>query len=88
MARASRDVLTDVLTVFTGDDRLQWTTVATRLAEQMPEQYADITPDSISAQLRALGVPSGNVNRDGQVRKGAKAADIKAAITKRQNNGA
>ncbi|WP_279582628.1 hypothetical protein [Fodinicola feengrottensis] len=89
MARASRDVLTDVLlTVFTGDDRLHWTTISSRLAEQMPEQYADITPDSISAQLRALGVPSGNVNRDGQVRKGAKAADIKAAITKRQNNGA
>jgi hypothetical protein len=52
----------------------------------MPEQYADTTPDSISAQLRSLGVPSVNVNRDGQVRKGAKAADIKTAISHRDGS--
>ena len=46
----------------------------------MPEQYADTTAEAISAQLRALGVPSVNVKRDGAVLKGAKAADIQTAI--------
>lgn len=87
MARATRDVLADVLLVFLGDERLHWQTIAGRLAEQMPEQYADTTPDSISAQLRSLGVPSVNVNRDSQVRKGAKAVDIKTAISRRDSNG-
>ncbi|WP_163512420.1 cell division protein FtsK [Fodinicola acaciae] len=87
MARTTRDVLADVLLVFLADERLHWQTIAGRLAEQMPEQYADTTPDSISAQLRSLGVPSVNVNRDGQVRKGAKAVDIKTAIARRDGNG-
>ncbi len=38
----------------------------------MPEQYDGTTPDAISAQARALDVPSVNVKRDGVVRKGAK----------------
>jgi S-DNA-T family DNA segregation ATPase FtsK/SpoIIIE len=88
VARASRDVLADVLAVFNGDARQQWQTIAVRLAERMPEQYADTTPEAISAQLRALGVPSIDVKRDGAVLKGAKADDVTAAINRRKINGA
>jgi len=83
MARASRDVLADVLAIFGAESRMQWPTLAARLAEHRPEHYADLTADTISAQLRALGVPSIDVKRDGQVLKGAKAADVRAAIKRR-----
>ena len=66
---------------------LQWPTVAARLAERMPQHYADVTADAISAQLRALGVPSVDVKRDGQVLKGAKAAAITTALNRRKING-
>ncbi|WP_279582233.1 hypothetical protein [Fodinicola feengrottensis] len=66
MARASRDVLTDVLTVFTGDDRLHWTTISSRLAEQMPEQYADITPSPRTASPRSCAARSRRTERQRQ----------------------
>ena len=65
---------------------LPWSVIAARLAERMSEHYGDITGDAISAQLRALAVPSVNVKYDGRVPKGAKAADIKAAIGRRNIN--
>lgn len=85
-ARPARDVLADTLAVFGPDDRLHWATIATRLAQHLPEHYTDLTADTISTQLRALGVPSININRDGQVRKGAKATDIHTAHTTRTNH--
>ncbi|WP_328990052.1 cell division protein FtsK [Kribbella sp. NBC_01245] len=86
--RATRDVLADVLAVMNGDSAAHWDTIAGRLATQMPEQYEGTTLDAISAQARALNVPSINVKRDGAVRKGVKADDIRDAITRRSVNGA
>ncbi|MFC9694669.1 cell division protein FtsK [Kribbella sp. NPDC056951] len=87
MERASRDVLADLLAVMGPDGRAHWDTLAGRLASQMPEQYDGTTPDAISAQARALGVPSVNVKRDGVVRKGVSADDIRAAMSRRDGSG-
>ncbi len=51
-----RSFLADVLAVFGGDSKLYLGTIAARLADQMPEAYADINPDAVGAQLRELGV--------------------------------
>jgi len=85
VARETRDVLADVRTVIhAGEVGLSWNRLAARLAEQMPEHYADTTSETISAQLRALNVRSVNVKDSGQVLKGAKTADIDAAIQRRK----
>ncbi|MGW1341785.1 cell division protein FtsK [Kribbella sp. NPDC002412] len=83
LERATRDVLADVLTVIGPDSSAHWDTIAGRLAGQMPEQYDGTTPEAISAQARALGVPSVNVKRDGVVRKGVKTDDLRAAMARR-----
>ena len=55
-AREFRDVLRDVDSVYyAGEAWISWPQLATRLAERMPEHYRDITPEAISAQVRALG---------------------------------
>lgn len=87
IARQVRDVLADALAVFSGSRTLPWQILAGRLVEHAPEHYGDITADAISAQLRALGVPSVNVKWDGAVLKGAKADDIHTAMTRRNTNG-
>ncbi|WP_433057064.1 cell division protein FtsK [Dactylosporangium sp. CS-033363] len=85
VARASRDVLADVRGMFEPSERgLQWEDIAERLASRMPEHYADITAESISAQVRAFGVPSVDVKRNGKALKGAKADAIDAAIGRRK----
>jgi S-DNA-T family DNA segregation ATPase FtsK/SpoIIIE len=83
IAREVRDVLADALAVFGTSGRLPWQILAGRMLEHAPEHYADLTADTISAQLRALGVPSVNVKWDGSVLKGAKADDIHTARAKR-----
>lgn len=88
VAREARDVLADVRGVFGPSEAgLPWAVIAGRLAEGTPQHYADATAEAVSAQLRALGVPSVNVKYDGSVPKGAKAADVQAAINKRDING-
>jgi DNA segregation ATPase FtsK/SpoIIIE, S-DNA-T family len=87
MTRANRDVLADTLAVFQADTALHWPVIATRLAQRMPEHHAEVTAETISAQLRALGVPSVNIKRDGQVGKGAKRADITTALKRRDATG-
>ena len=83
--REVRDVLADARTVIhAGENGMTWARLAARLAEQMPEHYADMTAETISAQLRALNVRSVNVKDSGQVLKGAKTADIDAAIQRRK----
>jgi hypothetical protein len=85
MEREVRDVLADARSVVDpGDKGLHWEELAGRLAERMPEHYADVTGEAISAQLRALRVPSVNINRGGAVRKGCKTSDLDAAITARR----
>ncbi|MFC6081673.1 hypothetical protein [Sphaerisporangium aureirubrum] len=84
--REVRDVLADVLTVFqSGETGLPWTLTAVRLAERIPEHYADVTPEAISAQVRALGVPSVDIKRDGKTLKGAKKAAVAAALSRRES---
>lgn len=83
LTRESRDVLADILTVLSADTAAHWEAIAGRLAEQMPEQYDGTTPDAISAQARALHVPSRDVKRDGVNRKGCRAVDIRAAMDRR-----
>jgi hypothetical protein len=78
-----RNVLGDVLKVF-GDARgLHWQTIADRLAAQFPERWADVSKGAISAQARALGVPSVNVRYptagDGKVLQGCRRADVEVA---------
>ena len=80
-------MLADILTVLGADTAAHWEAIAGRLAEQMPEQYDGTTPEAISAQARALHVPSRDVKRDGVNRKGCRADDIRAAIDRRDTAG-
>jgi S-DNA-T family DNA segregation ATPase FtsK/SpoIIIE len=85
LTQASRDVLADVRSLFQRDERgLQWDDIAARLAERMPQHYADLTAESISAQIRAFGVPSVDIKARGKALKGAKADAIDAAIARRK----
>ncbi|MEV6634391.1 cell division protein FtsK [Actinoplanes sp. NPDC051470] len=85
VARIARDVLADVRSVFEQTERgLQWEDIAARLTDRMHEFYADITAESISAQIRSFGVRSVDVKRNGKALKGAKADDIDAAISRRK----
>jgi S-DNA-T family DNA segregation ATPase FtsK/SpoIIIE len=83
-----RDVLVDVRGVYyAGEAFISWPAIAARLAEHHPTMYAQITPDVVSAQIRALGVKSenGRDRTDGnKVVKGAKLDAIEAAIARRQ----
>jgi S-DNA-T family DNA segregation ATPase FtsK/SpoIIIE len=78
------DVLADAGSVFgPGETFLPWAVIAERLAAQLPDSHADCTADSVSAQLRELGVPSVNGRHAGVVLKGARAADIAQAQARR-----
>ena len=80
---AERDVLADVLAVFGSDSGLHWAVLAGRLARQFPDRWADAAGDAVSAQCRALGVPSADVRypstRAGRVLAGCRRADVEAA---------
>jgi S-DNA-T family DNA segregation ATPase FtsK/SpoIIIE len=85
ITRDMRDTLADVRSVFlAGEKGLHWATIAARLAETLPEHYADITPDAISAQLRDR-VPSVNVKVCGEVLKGARVSDVDGAKDRRKS---
>jgi S-DNA-T family DNA segregation ATPase FtsK/SpoIIIE len=57
VARQIRDVLADARSVFyAGEAWISWKQLAARMAEKMPEHYADLTKEAISAQVRALKV--------------------------------
>jgi DNA segregation ATPase FtsK/SpoIIIE, S-DNA-T family len=73
-----RDVLADALAAFGDDAGLHWATLAERLAERWPDPWADLTGDVISAQLRALGDRSVQVNRGGQNLQGCRRATRQA----------
>ena len=75
----AQDVLADVLAVFGSDAGLQWPLLAERLARQIPDRWADATGESVSAQCRALGVPSVDVKAFGRALKGCRRADVEAA---------
>lgn len=86
MGREARDVLGDVIRVwsYVGRPGVQWPQLAELLAAHMPEQYAGESPESISALVRAEGVPSVDVKTDGIALKGCRRKDIEAAVERRQ----
>jgi S-DNA-T family DNA segregation ATPase FtsK/SpoIIIE len=75
---AARDALADALAVFEGDAGLHWPELAERLVRRYPGRWAGATGDAVSAQLRALGVPSVQVKQDGINRQGCRRADLEA----------
>ncbi|GGM34800.1 hypothetical protein GCM10012275_02550 [Longimycelium tulufanense] len=82
--RDTRDVLADARAMFNpGDKGLQWEELAARLADRIPEHYAEITAEAISAQLRGLRIRSVDVKRHGAARKGCKAEDLDTALAAR-----
>ncbi|HZM82930.1 MAG TPA: hypothetical protein VFC19_45015 [Candidatus Limnocylindrales bacterium] len=83
VARQARDILADAAAMFTGETGLSWERLAGRLAQRLPEHYADTTAGAVSSQLRNLKLPSVNVKEDGRVSKGVKLVDIRAAIQRR-----
>ncbi|WP_327008537.1 cell division protein FtsK [Dactylosporangium sp. NBC_01737] len=62
VARVVRDPLADARGVFyAGEARISWPELAARLGDRLPEHYAEVTPDAVSALLRGLGVPGKSV---------------------------
>lgn len=85
VTRETRDPLADVAGVFyAGEVGLAWAEIAARLAEQLPQAYADTTAEAISATVRGLGVPSVNVKRGGQVLKGTRREHVDQAAQRRE----
>jgi S-DNA-T family DNA segregation ATPase FtsK/SpoIIIE len=85
--RPPRDVLDDVLKVWSYVGRaggLQWPRLAELLADEFPAAYAGTTAESVSALLRAEGVPSVDVKAGGTNLKGCKREAVDAAIRRRQ----
>jgi hypothetical protein len=82
------DVLRDARQAFTaGQVSLSWHELADRLRTTYPSRYADITADTVSAQLRAFGVDSASVAdkthfASGRGR-GCKVTDLDSAIERK-----
>lgn len=77
-----RDVLADVLQVFGNDSGLQWQVLAMRLEAQIPGRWGDTSAEAVSAECRALGVPSVDVKQYGRALKGCRRADVLKAAGK------
>jgi S-DNA-T family DNA segregation ATPase FtsK/SpoIIIE len=66
-----RDVMADARSVFyAGEAKISWPELAERMAREIPEHYAEITADAISAQLRHLGVKAKSVRDAKHFEKG------------------
>ena len=70
--QAARDPAADALAVFNSEAGLHWGTLAERLAQRWPDRWAGATAESVSAELRALGVPSVQVKMNGENLKGCR----------------
>lgn len=75
----ARDPLADAAAVFNGVRSLHWTALAERLADRWPDRYGGATAESVSGELRALGVASVTVSAGGVKARGARLAAIEAA---------
>jgi S-DNA-T family DNA segregation ATPase FtsK/SpoIIIE len=73
-----RDVLADVLAVFGSDSGLQWADAAQRLASRFPARWDGAGGDAVSAECRALGVPSVTVRSGGETAKGCRKSDVES----------
>ena len=74
-----RDVLADVLQVFSTDAGLQWQLLAARLDAQIADRWAETTAEAISAECRGRGVPSVDIKAFGRVLKGCRRIDVERA---------
>lgn len=75
-----RDVLADVLAVIGPDEPGQhWDVLAQRLAERWPDRWASLSHTALSAQCRALGVPSVTVSVGGSKDKGCRRVALEQA---------
>jgi DNA segregation ATPase FtsK/SpoIIIE, S-DNA-T family len=80
----ARSFLADVLAVFGTDKNLWSETIAARLRESLPGVYADITPEAVASQLRALDVTVKDVRETGKSpRKGCERAAVAEAAGER-----
>jgi S-DNA-T family DNA segregation ATPase FtsK/SpoIIIE len=70
--QAARDPLADALAVFSGEAGLHWGVLAERLVRRWPDRWAGATAESVSAELRALGVASVQVKMNGENLKGVR----------------
>jgi S-DNA-T family DNA segregation ATPase FtsK/SpoIIIE len=79
--RPDRDVLADVIRVFAHTNRrgLHWQQLAELLAAEQPQLYAGMSQDALSAQMRALGVPSEVVSVDGRNLRGCRLVAVEMA---------
>ena len=87
--REHRNVMADARSVFVaGEARISWPELAKRMAELMPQHYADLTPEAISAQLRSLGIKAKPVKDrthfESGTGQGFDLAALDAAIAQRQ----
>jgi DNA segregation ATPase FtsK/SpoIIIE, S-DNA-T family len=80
----ARDVLTDLRGVWIETERGQhWDTLAPRLSDRYPDAYAALTPEALSALVRAHGIESRNVKANGATRRGISLADLDKTIADR-----
>jgi len=75
----ARIVLAGMLAIVGTDAGLQWGDAAARLASRFPARREGASGDAVSADCRALGVPSVDVKSAGKALKGCRAADVQAA---------
>ena len=78
-----RDVLADVLAAFGLAPALHWTELAARLAERFPERWDGDSPDAVSAECRAKGVPSVVVTVSGDRGRGCRREAVETAAGQR-----
>jgi len=71
----ARDVLADVREAFGTEPALPWQTLADRLAQRFPERWSDTTADAVSAECRAVGLPSVQVKVAGRNLRGCRLLD-------------
>jgi S-DNA-T family DNA segregation ATPase FtsK/SpoIIIE len=83
-AEEARSFAADVLAVFGADRNLWSETIAARLRDSIPGVYADITPEAVASQLRALDITVKDVREKGKSpRKGCERAAVEAAASGR-----
>ena len=79
-----------MLTIFGDAGKLHCETITARLREHLPGGYADITPQAVASQLRALGIPVKKLREPGAtgVRAGCERTAVQHAAQARETGDA
>ena len=75
-------MLADVAAVIGAKPGMHWADLADQLANRWPDRWADVTAETLSAQCRALGVPSVDVKAGGVTLKGCRRVALEKAASK------